>query len=171
MARIDRLNAPDITDRSHRITADVEIPAEGAEGVLLGVGTRFAGYALYIKGGRLVYEYAYSETVRHSVRSAIPVPKGRRRLGFQFVKTGPRRGTGTLLIDGQPSGSLDLPRTWPVIATTGGVHCGRDGTLPVTDAYTPPFPFTGTLHQVRVELSEDGRSDPAVEAKGTLAEE
>ena len=171
MARIDRLNAPDITDRSHRITAQVDIPAGGAEGVLLTSGNRFAGYVLYVKDGHLIYEYAYSETVRHTARSAIPVPKGRRTLGFDFVKTGPRRGKGTLLIDGQPVGSLDLPKTWPVIATAGGVHCGRDGTLPVTDAYTPPFPFTGTLHLVRVDLSEDGRSDPATEARGALAEQ
>jgi arylsulfatase len=171
MARIDRLNAPDITDRSHRIAADVEIPAGGAEGVLLTSGNRFAGYVLYVKDGRLVYEYAYSETVRHTVRSAIRVPEGRRTLGFAFVKTATRQGQGTLLIDDQPVGSIELPKTWPVIATTGGVHCGRDGGLPVTDAYTPPFPFTGTLHQVRVELSEDGRSDPSVEARGSLAEE
>jgi len=171
MARIDRLNAPDITDRSYRITAEVEIPASGAEGVLLTAGSRFAGYVLYLKDGWLVYEYAYSETLRHTIRSAVQVPEGRRALGFTFVKTGPRQGRGTLLIDDQPVGSIVLPRTWPVIATTGGVHCGRDGGLPVTDAYTPPFPFTGALHRVRVELSEDGRSDPAVEAKGTLAEE
>jgi len=171
MARIDRLNAPDITDRSYRITAEVEIPAAGAEGVLLTAGSRFAGYVLYLKDGRLVYEYAYSETVRHTVRSAKPVPEGRHRLAFAFTKTGTRQGRGTLLIDDQPVGSLELPKTWPVIATTAGVHCGRDGGLPVTDAYTPPFPFTGTLSLVRVDLSEDGRSDPAVEARGALAEE
>jgi arylsulfatase len=171
MARIDRLSAPDITDRSHRITADVEIPAGGAEGVLLTSGSRFAGYVLYLKDGHLIYEYAFSERDRYTIRSAIPVPEGRRALGFIFTKTGTRRGRGGLFIDGQSVGAVELPKTWPVITTAGGIHCGRDAGLPVTDAYTPPFLFTGTLHQVRVELSDDGRSDPAVEAKGALAEQ
>src|SRR5499433_41868 len=48
MARIERLNAPEITDRSWRLAADVEIPAVGAEGVVLASGTRLAGYVLYL---------------------------------------------------------------------------------------------------------------------------
>jgi arylsulfatase A-like enzyme len=171
MARIDRLSAPDVTDRSWRVTAEVEIPDGGAEGVLLASGTRFAGYVLYVQDGRLVYEYAYSERVRHTVRSEAPVPAGRRALGYEFAKTGPRRGRGTLLVDGRPVGTLELPRTWPVHAVSGGVLCGRDGGSPVSDAYACPFPFTGTLHRVVVELADDGGGDGPGAAREALAEE
>jgi len=171
MARIDRLSAPDITDRSYSITADVEIPAARAEGVLLAAGARFGGYVLYVKDGRLVYEYAYSENVRYTIGSDRQVPTGRHALGLVFKKTGDRRGRGTLLIDGQPVGSVELPKTWPLIATCAGVLCGCDSGSPVSEAYTCPFTFTGTIHRVVVRLENDGRSDPAEEYRSALSEE
>ena len=171
MARIDRLSAPNITDRSYRITADVEIPAGGAEGVVLAVGSRFAGYVLYIRGGRLHYEYAYTEAVRYTARSDRPVPAGRHECAFVFTKTGERRGQGTLSIDGAPVGSVDLPRTWPVIATTGGALCGSDSGSPVSDAYTCPFAFTGTIHRVLITLDGDGGPNPGEAYRAAQAEQ
>ncbi|HVQ74808.1 MAG TPA: arylsulfatase [Candidatus Binatia bacterium] len=171
MARIDRLSAPYITDRSWRLTAEVEIPPAGAEGVLLAAGSRFAGYVLYLRDGRLVYEYGYSTAVRHAIRSATPVPAGSRVLGYEFRRTGPWRGRGTLSIDGRVVGEVDIPKTWPVHGTTAGVSCGHDAGAPVSDAYSAPFPFTGTLRRVVVELDGDGAGDPAGEVRGALGEE
>ena len=171
MARIDRLSAPNVTDRSYTITADVDIPAGGAEGVLLAVGSRFAGYVLYVQNGRLHYEYVYSETVNHGIRSDRAVPAGRHALAFRFAKTGERRGRGTLFIDGAPVGAMEVPRTWPVIATTGGILCGSDSGSPVSDAYTCPFTFTGTIRRVVVRLDGDGRSDPGEEYRSALSEQ
>ncbi len=171
MARIDRLSAPNVTDRSWSIVAEVEIPVGGATGVVLSAGNRFAGYALYVDGGRLVHEYVYREGVGHVVVSDRPVPTGRTTVGFAFEKTGPRRGRGTLLIDGRPAGSVEIPKTWPVHATSSGVHCGRDGSVPVSERYRSPFPFTGTIDRVVVELGSDGELDPAGESRSALAEE
>ncbi len=171
MARIDRLSAPDICDRSYSIAAEVVIPAAGAEGVLLASGTRFAGYVLYLKDGRLIYEYVYSESVRYPIRSEAPVPKGPRVLRYEFRKTGPRRGSGVLSIDGQRVGSVEIPKTWPVYALSGGILCGRDGSSPVSDAYVCPFAFTGTIHRVIVELGNEGRSDPPGGYRAAFVEE
>ena len=171
MAWIDRLSAPNITDCSYSITADVEIPAGGVEGVLLASGSRFTGYVLYVKDGQLVYEYAYSDNVCYTIRSDTQVPAGRHALRFVFTKTGEGRGRGTLFIDGQSVGSVELPKTWPIIATCAGVLCGRDGGSPVSESYTCPFAFTGTIHRVTVELKDDGQADPAAEYRGALAEE
>ena len=159
MARIDRLSAPEVTDRSWTVAADVEIPAGGAEGVVLAAGTRFAGYVLYLKDSRCVWEYAYSPKVRHVIRSDDPVPTGRVELRYEFTRTGSRQGRGALYVDGKLAGAVDIPKTWPVHGTTGGVHCGRDGGAPVSEAYTPPFPFTGTIHRLVVELARDAESD------------
>ena len=63
-----------------------------------------------------------------------------------------------------------MPKTWPLHATSSGVHCGRDGSVPVSDAYVCPFAFTGTIHRVIVELG-DGRSDGPGEYRAALAEE
>jgi arylsulfatase len=171
MARIDRFSAPDITDRSYTITAEVTIPAGGAEGVLLASGARFGGYVLYVQGGRLVYEYAFSERERFVVRSDGPLPTGDLRLGYAFRRTGPKQGTGTLLVNGQPAGTLAIPKTWPVVAVTAGLLCGRDGGSAVSVAYTLPFAFTGTLRRVIVELDGDGAADSQAVYRAALAEE
>jgi arylsulfatase len=171
MARIDRLSAPDITDRSYTITAEVVIPAAGAEGVLLASGTGFGGYVLYVKDGRLVYEYVYTDHLRYVIRSDAPVPIGPSSLRVEFMKTGQNRGTGALLVDGRRVGSVEMPKTWPVTGISGGLVCGRDDGSPVSEAYRPPFTFTGTIHRVVVELSGDGERDQVVEYRSALAEE
>jgi arylsulfatase len=171
MARVDRLSAPYVTDRSWSVTAEVEIPAGGAEGVLIASGSRFAGYVLYVKDGRLVFEYPYSLTARNTVASDTAVPRGSRvALGYEFRRTRPRRGRGTLMIDGKAVGSVDIPKTWPTHGTTAGLTCGQDVGAPVSDAYTPPFAFTGTIHRVIVDLRDDRTPDPA-EPRAALAEE
>jgi hypothetical protein len=174
MARIDRLSAPYVTDRSWSVTAEVEIPAGGAEGVLLASGSHFAGYVLYVKDDRLVWEYVYSPSVRHAIRSETAVPTGPSVLRYEFRRTGPRRGQGTLLIGGRAVGSVEIPRTWPVHGTTAGVTCGHDAGATVSDAYAGPFPFTGTLRRVTVELQGDGTGDSgdrAGESRGALGDE
>ena len=171
MARVDRFSAPDITDRSYKISAEVSIPEGGAEGVLLASGARFGGYVLYVQGGRLIYEYAFSERERFVVRSDLAVPSGDVTLGYAFRRTGPKRGVGTLLVDGRPAGTLELPKTWPVVAVTGGIMCGRDGGSAVGDGYMPPFAFSGTLHRVVVELDGDGAPDSQAAYRTALAEE
>ncbi|MGE3909614.1 MAG: arylsulfatase, partial [Chloroflexota bacterium] len=171
MARVDRFSAPDITDRSYTITAEATIPETGAEGVILASGARFGGYVLYVQDGRLVYEYAFSEREGWSVRSEIAVPAGEVTLGYQFRRTGRRQGVGTLLINGQSCGTLELPKTWPVVAVTAGVLCGRDGGSAISDRYTLPFAFTGALRQVTVQLDADGAPDAEIAYRAAMSEE
>ena len=87
MARIDRLSAPYITDRSWNLSAEVEIPAGGAEGVLLAAGSRFAGYVLYVKDGHPVFEYVYSPAQRQVIRSETAAPAGPSELRYEFRRT------------------------------------------------------------------------------------
>jgi arylsulfatase len=171
MARIDRLSAPYVTDRSWSLAAEVEMPAGGADGVLLASGSRFAGYVLYVKDGRPVFEYVYSPAERHMVQSAEAAPAGPSVLRWEFQRTGPRRGRGTLSIDGRPVGSIDIPKTWPVHGTTAGLTCGHDAGAAVSDAYTPPFPFSGTLRRVVVEVGADGVPDPAGASRAALGDD
>ncbi|MCC6176401.1 MAG: arylsulfatase [Chloroflexi bacterium] len=177
MARIDRFSAPDVTDRSYTISAEVDIPparldAEPPlEGMLLASGARFGGYAFYVKDSHLIYEYAFSEREGTRIVSSEPIPGGTRLLQYSFRRIGPRRGIGTLSIDGRVVGQAELPKTWPTVAVTAGVRCGRSGRSPISDAYTPPFPFTGTLRRVVVELDGDGAPDAEAAHRAALAEE
>ncbi len=171
MARIDRFSTPNIADRSHTITAEVEIPDGGAEGVLLAAGTRFGGYALYVKEGRLVYDYRYDEKTRYTIVSDGPLPSGPCTLRYEFTRTGKNRGTGALVVNGRPVGTGELIKTWPIAGIQGGVVCGRDDGSPVGSGYACPFAFTGKIRRVVVELGEDGRDDKLAEARAALAEQ
>jgi arylsulfatase A-like enzyme len=170
MARVERQSSPNITNRSYAIAADVTIPEGGAEGVLLAAGNRFGGYTLFVKDGRLVYEYNFGE-VRYVIRSNVEVAAGPHAYHFEFSKTGHHQGRGRLLIDGTVVGEGELPQTWPFVAAQAGLHCGRDDGSPVSEQYAVPFAFTGTLHRVVVELADDQQRDPAVEQRAALAEE
>ncbi len=158
--------AVNVKDRSHTITAEVEIPADGAEGVLLAHGSWFSGYSLYVKDGHLAYVHNCMGLAEHRVGSAETVPPGRHTLAFRFTRTGPHRGTGALFIDGRKVGEGEIPRTVPhVIETSGeGLCCGYDSGLPVTPDYVAPFRFTGRIDQVVVEVDDPTR-EPDHEAQ------
>jgi arylsulfatase A-like enzyme len=171
MARVERLSAPEITDRSWSLIADVDIPAGGAEGIVLASGTSLAGYVLYVQSGRCIWEYVYSQKVRHLIRSETTLRPGRVELRYEFTRTGPYRGRGSLFVDGRQVGAIEIPQTWPVHGTTGGLYCGRDGGAPVSDGYTPPFTFTGTIHRVVVALRPESEADLKGAARHALEEE
>src|SRR5688572_4155018 len=148
--------AANLANRSHSITATVDIPEAGAEGVLLAHGSWFAGYSLYVKGRRLVYVHNHLGLAEYRIRSDAPLPIGRIVVAFRFTRTGEHRGRGELFVDGRAIGAGDIPHTVPaVIETSGeGLCCGYDSGLPVTDDYRAPFRFTGHIEQVVVELDD-----------------
>jgi arylsulfatase len=154
MARIDRLSAPDISDRSYVVTANFEAD-EVAEGVILAWGSRFGGFVLYIKEQQLCYEYVYSESQKHTLAVDFPQHPGRRVIQLKFERVGPRAGRASLVVDGAAAGALDIPRTWPTHGTTAGLNCGRDAGAPVSDAYQRPFRFSGRSLRVTIELEGD----------------
>lgn len=153
--------AVNLKNKSHAIFAEVEIPAGGAEGVLLAHGSWFAGYALYIKGGRLIYVHNWLGMAEYRVTSSEPVPAGRQTVRFAFTRTGDHKGTGRLYFDDRLVGEGDLPKMIPaVIETSGeGLCCGYDSGLPVTDDYRAPFRFTGTIRRVVVDIGEGAGAD------------
>jgi arylsulfatase len=172
MARIDRVNAPDTTDRTHSISAELEVPSESAEGVLLSAGSRFGGYVLFVQDGRPAFEYVYADGTSYLIRSDRPLPTGRRcTVRYDFTRTGEHQGRGALSIDGGVVGTGDLPKTWRLTGVAGSVTCGRDGGCPTSDAYVAPFSFTGTLHRVVVELDGDGAAGAEAAYRTSLAEE
>ena len=82
---------PRTLNRTHSITADVEIPAGGVEGALVSYGGTDGGYSLYIKDGKLQYVQNYVARDYLHVESTEPVPTGHHELRFEFEVTGPTR--------------------------------------------------------------------------------
>lgn len=165
MARVDRLMLPAVTDRSYSISAELDLPSRTAEGVILSWGNRFGGCVLYVKDGSLVYEYVFTESVSHELRAGIA--PGTRRVGVRLSRTGKNAARAALLLDDSVVGTVDIPKTWSTYGITAGLTCGLAG-APVSDAYRPPFAFTGTLHRVVVALENDGSEDPAEAYRAVL---
>ena len=164
--------AVDVKNRSHTITAEVDIPREGAEGVLLAHGSWFAGYSLYVKERRLVYVHNHMGLAEYGIRATEDLPTGRTTLRFRFTRTGEHRGRGQLFVGERLIGEGEIPHTVPhVIETSGeGLCCGYDSGLPVTDDYRAPFRFTGRIERVVVEIDDATPTDGEAQLRAVLTD-
>jgi len=149
--------APALIDRSYTITADVEIPEGGAEGMLNTNGGRFGGYGLYLLKGRPVFTYNVVDFVRFRWEGKEALTAGKHSIEFDFKYDGAglgRGGTGILKVDGRQVASKQVPRTLPVTFQWDETFdVGSDTGTPVDDRdYQIPFRFTGKLHKLTVKV-------------------
>jgi arylsulfatase len=158
MVRIPEGAAPDFKNKSYRIVADVEIPAEGAEGVLITQGGRFNGFGLYLLQGKPVFYYNLVGIDRTSVAAKDALRPGKHTVAVDFKYDGGGIGKGgllTLSVDGKEAASSRLSRTIPFrVSADETLDIGEDTGTPVSEDYRVPFKFTGTLNKVVVDLSE-----------------
>ena len=159
--------AANVRNRSHVIAAEVEIAADGVEGVLLAMGSLLGGFALYVRDGRLRYVHNFVGMEEHRIWSDVELTAGRHSLVFRFARSGEHCGTGTLLIDDRVVAEGEIPRFTPTrFSITGaGLTCGYGLEPAVTDDYEAPFPFSGRLLRVVVEVDGGPYRDPDGEAR------
>ncbi|MDH4103101.1 MAG: sulfatase-like hydrolase/transferase [Thermoleophilia bacterium] len=174
---IPNFAAPKVLNRPHSITAEVEIPEQGAEGVLLSQGTAAGGYSFYVKDGKLRYVHNYVGRQLLEVESEHIVPAGKHALRFEFEPTGPpdpAQGKGApgrmqLYVDGNLVGNANAALTTPFMFNPGSLTCGANPGSPVTPDYEGPFTFTGTLHSVTLDVSGELIHDHEAELRVHLA--
>ena len=154
--------AVNVLNRTHIITAYVDIPEGGAEGVLLADGSIGGGYSFYIKDGKLHWVHNYVARTIYHLESSENVPEGRHELEAEFKVTGKPNlakgegasGTVRLFIDGKLVARADIPVTIPItLGITSGLTCGSAPASPITPDYKPPFKFTGKIFKVTVDVS------------------
>lgn len=177
-AEVPQGTAPVLQNISHAITAEVEIPEDGAEGVILSQGSQF-GFSFFIKNKRLVYAYNYVGIAEYRIVSNVDVPTGKSKLRFEFEVTGKpdvaqgkgAPGVGRLLMDGKVVGEGQIPVTVPLgfSITGGGISCGRNEGQSVTSEYRSPFSFTGKIKQVTLDLGGEPSFDAKAELRRILA--
>jgi arylsulfatase A-like enzyme len=167
--RIPTTSAPRIAGHAHRITADLDIPAGGAEGVILAQGGRYGGFTLYVKDGRVVYEVNAFGNRSGMIVSSKPLEAGKAHIvvdfmpdnspnkepvtggvgqGIQTRPAGP--GIAHLSINGEPAGEAP-------ITVFGGYYyetfdIGSDLGTPVSSSYASPFAFSGKIDTVKVDI-------------------
>jgi arylsulfatase A-like enzyme len=146
-----------VKNRSHSITAEVEIPANGANGVLLCQAGRFGGWSLYLKGGKPTYTYNWLGLQQYTVAASEAVQAGKTTIRFEFAFDGGKPGsggTGTIIVSGRKVAEGKIERTQGyVFSADEGADVGVDEGTPVTEDYTGrDSKFTGKIDSVTVKL-------------------
>jgi arylsulfatase len=166
--------APSILNKSYTITAEVEIPEGGAEGMILTEGGRFGGYGLFLsKGefgfgrGKVVFLYNFLD-LKRTTWEGPELEAGKHTVVFDFKSDGPelaKGGTGILSVDGREVAKNSLehttPITFPEDETFDIGQDTRTGVALVEYRYDPPFRFTGKINKLTVKLEPE----PAAKAK------
>jgi arylsulfatase len=158
-------NAPNILNRSFTITADVDVPQGGGDGMIVTEGGRWGGFGLYLLKGKPVFDYNGLMLAQFRWEGPQPLAAGKHMIVFDFKSDGPgiaRGGSGTLTVDGRPVATRTIPKTIPfVLPGDETFDVGMDTRTPVNDAdYQVPFPFTGTINKLTVTLGPVHLSEP-----------
>jgi arylsulfatase len=162
--RIPEGAAPDMKNKDFTVTAEVEIPAGGADGMLITQGGRFGGWGLLLLDGKPEFDYAFSNQPQHKYRVASneKLSLGKHTIKFDFKYDGPgmgKSGAGTLSVDGKQVAQGKIERTIPTrFSLDETMDIGEDTGTPVVEDYVNkmPFKFTGTLKKVVIELGKSG---------------
>jgi len=147
-----------VKNRSHTITAEVDIPKNGgADGVIICQGGRFGGWSLYMKGGKASYVYNWVGLQRYTVTAAEPIPPGKATIRLEFSYDGGKPGSGgkgTIFVDGKKVAEGKIEHTNGfVFSADETADVGVDDATPVTEEYKEgDNKFTGKIHKVTVEL-------------------
>jgi arylsulfatase A-like enzyme len=150
-------DAPNVLARNFTITAEVDIPREGAEGMLNTSGGRFAGYGLYLLKGKPVFTYNLVDFVRFRWEGKEALTPGKHTVAFDFTYDGPgfgKGGTGVLKVDGKAVDTRKIPHTIALVNEWDETFdVGSDTGTSVNDKdYQVPFSFTGKLTKLTLRI-------------------
>jgi arylsulfatase A-like enzyme len=150
-------DAPDIAGKSYSITAEVDVPSGGAEGMINTLGGRGGGHGLYMLKGKPVFVYNFFDLERFRWEGPAALTPGRHTIAFDFKYDGPgfgKGGTGVLSVDGKPVANKTIPHTIPFVETIYETFdVGVDTRTGVDDNdYKPPFRFSGKIDKLTVKL-------------------
>ncbi len=158
VSRIPEGAAPDLKNKSFRITADVVLPKGDEQGVVVTHGGIAAGYALMFEAGKPVYHYNFGNVAHFRVAAPDALTPGKHTVVFDFRYDGGgigKGGAGTLRVDGKQVAQGRIDNTMPLrIALDETFDVGKDTGTPVHEGYDVPFEFTGQIEKVVVSLGE-----------------
>jgi arylsulfatase len=153
--RLAETASPNTKNKSHAISAVIEMPEKGGAGVLVAAGGLSAGYSLYVQDGRLIYEYNWFDDSRYIVKSSEALPPGKSTVKMDFTYDGGGSGKGgkaILFVNDNKVGEGRIEKT---VASRFGIDTfgvGEDTGSPVSLSYKPPFAFNGRIEKVEIEL-------------------
>ncbi len=167
MIRIPEGSAPDFKNKSFGISAVVEIPEGGAEGLLMTQGGRFSGLGLFVLDSKPVFVYNLADVERYRVEAKDPLAPGEHVVTLDFKYDGGGVGKGgmaTLTVDGKTVATKKIPRTIGYrMSLDETIDIGEDNGTPVSENYVVPFKFTGEIDKVTIRISDHDLTDEQLE--------
>jgi arylsulfatase len=160
MGRLSENSVLVMKNKSFSITAEVEVPSSGAEGVIIHQGGAFGGMSLYTKAGKAKFAYNFFGLQTFTTEASQPIPAGRHQVRMEFAYDGgglAKGGNVSLYYDGKKVGEGRIERTVPM-AFSGDetTDVGRDTATPVSSDYTRNASvFNGKVHWVQIDLGKD----------------
>jgi arylsulfatase A-like enzyme len=168
MVGLPQGDSPAILNSSYTITADIEVPEGGAEGMILTSGGRFAGYGFYLLKGKPVFLWNMINLERIKWEGPDALTPGKHTVEFDFKYDGlgagtlafnnmsglGRPGTGTLKVDGKVVDTKKMEKTLPIILQWDeSFDIGSDTLTGVNDTdYKPPFALTAKLDKLTIKV-------------------
>ena len=168
MTGLPQGDSPLLLNTSYTITAEIDVPAGGAEGMILTSGGRFAGYGFYLLDSKPVFLWNLVDLERIKWEGAEPLSPGKHTLEFDFAYEGSgtgtlaynsfaglaQPGTGTLKVDGKVVDTKKMEKTLPMILQWDeSLDIGSDTLTGVNDAdYQPPFTLTAKLNKLKIAV-------------------
>jgi arylsulfatase len=150
---------PRIYNHSYTISAELQIPESGAEGVIVAEADHLGGFSLFVQDGKLRHTYSFFGVQEYRQESETSLPTGKVSVRMEFAADAPKPATGgevTLFVDDKPVGGGRMEHTAPArFSGYAGMDIGRDNGLPVDRAYADksPFAFTGTVKKVVFDVN------------------
>ena len=165
MGRLTENSVINLKNQSHAVSAGIELPDDGGEGVIIAQGGAFAGWALYMHEGRLTYCYNLLGIQRTKFASSEPLAGGAHEVRMDFTYDGGGLGKGgdvALYVDDVEVAAGRLEATVPLVFSADETcDLGVDSASPVSDDYTPESSkFNGRIGWVQLDVGE-GQNDPA----------
>ena len=160
MGRLSENSVLVMKNKSFSITAEVEVPSKGAEGVIIHQGGAFAGMSLYAKAGKAKFAYNFLALQTFTIEASQPIPAGKHQVKMEFAYDGGGLGKGgnvSLYYDGKKVGEGRVERTVPMVFSADETtDVGRDTATPVSSDYTRQTSvFNGKIHWVQIDVGKD----------------
>jgi arylsulfatase len=160
MGRLSENSVVSIKNKSFSVTADIDVPEAGANGVIIAQGGRFGGWALYAHGTKAKFTYNVLGIQEFGVESDLPIPEGHHQVRMEFAYDGgglAKGGDVTLYYDGTAVGAGRVGVTQPMIFSADETtDIGYESGTTVTPDYTARTSrFTGRINWVQIDLGTD----------------
>ena len=174
MGRLSENSVLNIKNKSHSITALIDVPEKGAEGVIVSQGGNIGGWSVYAKGGKLKYCYNFLGMQYFFVESTTTLPAGTHEVRMEFAYADGGLGQGgevTLLVDKQQVGQGTVAATAPIIFSCDETcDVGADYGSAVSPDYGPRGnAFNGEVSGVAIDIAEAAGQDVTPEERVRIA--